>query len=271
VKREARWVLLVLSALALACQETDERAAAPDAAPASETTPPPSTPAAETVPAVSVHPGYIMPELMGEPPANATAENLAKYRTQPWTGGEFKVYEEPNTDATFSLTSCESYESRASAKLTTVAAFEVGPFRQTALMCRATRIMLDAKKPETSHVGTLVFDQALPGKMPKELAMVISGDDQARLSAGGVVHWSDFAEPTGVEPLGELHSKYLHKGGAQELALVARGDFDGDSVEDLLVSLLDTVEGGSYASYRLLSLTRRSDDGDFELLKEYEY
>ena len=49
---------------------------------------------------------------------------------------------------------------------------------------------------------------------------------------------------------------------------VARGDFDGDGVEDMLLSSSDAARGGSYRAVRMFVLTRRQPDGKVELVRE---
>ena len=76
---------------------------------------------------------------------------------------------------------------------------------------------------------------------------------------------------TRVELLGPFQASYHHhEGGTQELALVAKGDFNGDGIEDMLITSRDSVEGGSYRAIRLFLLTRISASSAITVLREYE-
>lgn len=53
-----------------------------------------------------------------------------------------------------------------------------------------------------------------------------------------------------------------------ELVALARGDFNGDGLEDLLTLCAVHAEGGSFRAYDLLVLTRRSANGPLEIVSD---
>jgi hypothetical protein len=53
------------------------------------------------------------------------------------------------------------------------------------------------------------------------------------------------------------------------LILRAKGDYNGDGIEDMLLSTSNTVEGGSYHSVDYFILTRLSSEASFTLLKQW--
>jgi len=55
----------------------------------------------------------------------------------------------------------------------------------------------------------------------------------------------------------------------QELSLIARGDFNHDNIEDILLFAQNNVVGGSYVSFHLFWLTKEDADSPITLIKEY--
>ena len=55
----------------------------------------------------------------------------------------------------------------------------------------------------------------------------------------------------------------------QHLTEMARADFNGDGIEDILVSDSASVTQGTYRTYDLIILTRKSIDGKYEKIKPH--
>lgn len=209
-----------------------------------------------------------------EPVQLTSVKDFAKVIKLKWDA-EFQVYTEEAPDKVITLSSCEDYLTRATVRLWTVKDYENGVFMNRAMMCRATQIMLTGTKPEKTYLQGLQFDKSLPGKLPVNLAMVtviserseiarIKGDKSLKL-------WRDVENITKVEVLGPWHAIYHDEGGMQELELVAKGDFNGDKIEDMLITSRDSVVGGSHKAVRLFLITKLSETGEVVLLNEYGY
>lgn len=217
--------------------------------------------------AVTISSGYVLPTLLAEPMAKVDATMLPDLLKRKWYA-EFNVYEESQPKTTFTLSNCEQYLSHSKQKLWTVVEKENAPFMELAVMCRATQAMLAAKKVEKSFLQDIQFDPTLPDKLPAKFAMVISLAEQQRLAADTSKKlWRDVLKITKTEITGEKHAKYSHDGGMQELEQVARGDFNGDGIEDMLITSRDSVEGGSYSAIRLFMVTKKSEAGAVELIE----
>ncbi|MGH8085992.1 MAG: hypothetical protein ACREPV_12065 [Lysobacter sp.] len=148
------------------------------------------------------------------------------------------------------------------------------PFMDRALTCQAARLILDAQPATTSHVRSMAFDKTLPERLPWQVAMIISGGERERIAAERAdALWSEalFAPLTEFSACGDHCAIYGDEGGDQEVQLVAHGDFNTDGIEDVLIRSFDSVKGGSYRAVRMLVLTRRSADGDYELLEQLDY
>ena len=144
------------------------------------------------------------------------------------------------------------------------------------MMCRATQIMLTGTQPEKTWLQNLQFDKSLPGKLPARLSLsAVLGEPSriARIKADkSLKYWQDVEHITQVEVLGPWHAIYHDDGGGiQELELVAKADFNGDKIEDMLITSNDSVVGGSYGNVRLFMLTKYSEAGEVVMLNEYEY
>lgn len=220
--------------------------------------------------AVSWYDGYTMPTLLAQPLKLASTSDLSKIDNQKWYA-EFKVHTDANPAKIITLSSCNDYLAQPNAKLQTLNEKDNTPFMEIALMCRATQMLRAATKPEQSYLQSLQFNESLPSLLPAKFAMVVSASEQARIDADkSRKHWRDVTPITRFETLGPFHANYHHAGGAQELALVARGDFNNDKIEDMLITSRDSVAGGSYGAIRLFLITRTSAAGDIAVLNEYK-
>lgn len=220
--------------------------------------------------AVSWYSGYTMPTLLAKPIQSANIVDLAEIIRRNWYS-EFEVVSEATPKEKITLSSCSGYLERSHLKWRTPENINSGPFMEIALMCRATQLMQTASKPERSYLQTVRFNENLPKFLPKAIAMVISVNEQARIDANkSIKYLDDVNSTTRVELLGPFEARYHHEGGAQELALVAKGDFNGDGIEDMLITSRDSVEGGSYRAIRLFLLTRISASSAITVLREYK-
>lgn len=150
-------------------------------------------------------------------------------------------------------------------------------FTALAMTCKAAKVIASAEPAERSFVRGLAFDRDLPGLLPPELTIAVSSSEVERVGAARVDEsWDDLA---GIARHESCHSRegehcgiyYDDTAGRQQVQLVARGDFNADGIEDVLISSGDSLEGGSYWALRMFVLTRRSTDGDYELLEQLDY
>jgi len=84
-----------------------------------------------------------------------------------------------------------------------------------------------------------------------------------------VKYWSDINEIRNVDVISPQVVDFYTTGGLQRLELVGRGDFDGDGVEDVLISSRDSVDGGSYQHLRLFVLSVDAE-GDWRTIRSYQ-
>lgn len=143
------------------------------------------------------------------------------------------------------------------------------------MMCQASQAIASAKPAEFSYIWPLAFDRNLPDRLPWQVAMITSGSERDRIAEERPgASWREVTTTlpvTKFETCGKYCGIYEDAGGSQEVRLVARGDFDDDAIEDLLVSSNNAVKGGSYRAIHMFLLTRRQTDGEIELIRELAY
>lgn len=150
-------------------------------------------------------------------------------------------------------------------------------FMALAMRCKAAKLIASAERADRSFVRGLAFDRDLPGLLPPELTIAVSSSEVERVGAARADEsWDDLAGIARNERCNSREGEhcriyYDDTAGRQKVQLVARGDFNADGVEDVLISSGDSLEGGSYWVLRMFVLTRRSPDGDYELLEQLDY
>lgn len=145
----------------------------------------------------------------------------------------------------------------------------MGPLMELALMCRATVLLSNASAARRSYIPEPAIGPNSPQIFPAELALELSAAEaEARTDKNSAHRWSDVNTGFNVAEASEDSVVFSHDGGRQELALVGRGDFNHDGIEDLLITSRDSVKGGSYFNVRLFALTI-GPNGDWSLIGEY--
>ena len=201
---------------------------------------------------------------------------VAQLLAEPWLD-PIEVYWESGDGEriTGSLESCGEYLDAAHLRVRPVhGGTTAAIFQARALHCQALTMVLDAAPAVVSYLRPFAFDEGLPDRAPWQLATIWSASEAQQIAAERPdATWRQalFAPLDEFSACGTHCGRYIGPGAVQAVRLVARGDFDGDGVEDMLVSSSEAARGGSYQAYRMLVLTRRMPDGRVELVRELEY
>lgn len=143
-----------------------------------------------------------------------------------------------------------------------------GMFDAKYTVCMTWKTMADFKASKQSFLGSIELNKAFANIMPPQLALVISRDDERRLAKSA--SWEDMSQIKDVEKLNNEQAIFVDStGGRQKITLMAKGDYNGDGIEDVLFYMENSVEGGSYSSVYAYVLTRLSSDAPFTLLKQW--
>ncbi len=138
--------------------------------------------------------------------------------------------------------------------------------------CHALRALRQATPARRTHLAGFHLKEAVLNDLPPDLSLVISNDDARKVAAANQkgLSWREF------EPIKRIT---LEKGQAMRvegdgwgvrITVYAFGDFTADGLEDLLVKTDAWLQAGSYATTRLLLLTRRQAGARLDLVTEYD-
>jgi len=169
------------------------------------------------------------------------------------------------------IKNCINYFTAAQSGKQPVKEFERSAYMEFGLMCLAARDIANAAPATTSYMKGVILGEKTPKEFPRQLSMVVSeAEFEKMLGDKSKIHWADVNQLMSVEKINDFQVVYQNRGGRQELALVAKGDFNKDGVEDVLVTSKDSVVDGSYNAMRMFLLTKYKAGSDYVLLKEYK-
>jgi len=218
---------------------------------------------------VSWYSGYKMPELLAKNVKVNTIKDIREIIDKEWYA-EFSVVDPAKPEITFPISSCGTYIEQANEELYPLPLMDYAAFLYITTMCDATNIIANGKPARKTFLNTFKFNDSLPDTLPAQLALIISVSESKRLlSNKSIKYWSQITKISSTVKIGPNHVKYIDESGTQELELVARGDFNGDGIEDMLITSHDSVKGGSYSATRLFLLTRLTLKGDIIFLKQW--
>ena len=220
---------------------------------------------------VTIYSGMQLGSLLNEVVASDKVDDVKVMFNKDWYSA-VNVKSAKQTNETYSIKSCAEYFKLADKSLTTVKENENSAFAEFVLMCQVAKVIVEAKPSKLTFLNDLTFDKNLPDKLPKQIAMVISSTESKKINENSnLVNWSDVNKITKVDVISEFKAIYHQQGSTQEIELVAKGDFNADGIEDVLLSSRDSVEGGSYGALRMLYFTKQSNEGAYVMGKEFSY
>jgi len=136
------------------------------------------------------------------------------------------------------------------------------------LTCETWRIMSKLTSSDVSYLRDFEHNLNLPKKMPRELSLIISKDDERNLAKAN--NWEEMSHFKKVEVLNKDQAIYYdNAGGIQSLTVMAKGDYNNDGIEDMVLYMFNGVEGGSYTSTHGYVVTRLAADAPYTLIKQF--
>jgi hypothetical protein len=224
--------------------------------------------AVEEVYPVRWFPGFAMAGLLlKEKPPARNQQDIKALLGEPW----YMPFDLINlqTKKVFSADRCSQVLPTIT-QLETDKPYEFPPFIYLTAMCVAAESIAKARPAQYSFLSSFKLDADFPLHAPKNLALVISVSEWERISQNTkIVSWADVETVKLVSKKDGYQAKYDLTGAYQEVSLIARGDFNHDNIEDILLYAKAHVVGGSYVSYRLFWLTKTDENSPLTLIREY--
>lgn len=191
---------------------------------------------------------------------------------------EFKVLETKVWSYEFDLKSpseqheivetCSALTEKINAGYSALRAYEQVAVNARVLTCEIWRVLSLLKPASVSYLQSLKHGSALAEKMPAELALIISKDDERRLAKAS--SWQDMSQISKIEIINADQAVYYdNSGGIQRLTIRARGDYNQDGIEDAVLYMGNSVDGGSYSSTYGYIITKLAADAPYTLLKQF--
>ncbi len=148
--------------------------------------------------------------------------------------------------------------------------YESRPYLYQTAMCVAAESIAKARPAQYSALSDFKLDADFPHQAPKNMALMISLSETERvLQDDAIVSWAQAEAVKFVSKEGEYQAKYAMEGASQEISLIARGDFNHDNIEDLLLYAQAHVVGGTYTAFRLFWVTKIDVNNPITLVREY--
>ncbi len=151
-------------------------------------------------------------------------------------------------------------------RLTGEGFYDVNPIRYFAAVmkdfCEVARRLKEARPARASFVTSFRFDEAAPDYLPAMLDLGGSCEYACRLHIANAhrIPWSEFDTIEQVEAKGDHEVEIITAGSQNTVKLMARADFNGDGLEDLLVRTTGSARGGTLSASSLYVLSRDADD-----------
>ena len=164
-------------------------------------------------------------------------------------------------------TNCQTLNKLIKEGYTAAKAYEYKFISARSVICSMWAELATFKPYSVSYMSDLSLNKDFATKAPPRFALLISNDDIKK--AESAKSWNSMSQIKKVDPVNDMQAIYYdNSGGIQKLTLMAKGDYNGDGIEDWLMHMQNNVEGGSYSSTTLYIITRTKADGPITLLKE---
>ncbi len=214
-------------------------------------------------------PGFRMADLLAKKTLVHDQSNIQALLDKPWYG-LFKLIN-VQTQQVITADRCNQILPDI-AQLQTIRGGDVSPYAEMSAMCVATESIANARPAQYSALSGFKLDANFPRQAPKNLAFITSSSEwQDIVQNKKIVSWAQVQAVKFESKKGEYQAKYtlVNGSGYQEVLLIARGDFNQDGIEDLLLFAKGRVVGGTYGSFRLFWITKIKANSPLTLIREY--
>lgn len=153
--------------------------------------------------------------------------------------------------------------------------FESTPFAVQLVLgadCHALKALSQAIPAQRTHLAGFQLHEQVINDLPPDLSLILSKDDTRKVAAANKqgLSWREFQPITRVTRENSHTVLVEGNGWNVRIKIYAFGDFNADGLEDILVTTHGWLTEGTYATTRLLVLTRFQDGGRLHLVTEYD-
>lgn len=170
------------------------------------------------------------------------------------------------------IENCTNYLALAGKSYTTGTPLDDASLSAAGLRCHALRALHEASPAKSSFVSDLHLDAKVLGVLPPTLGVAVAPAELARAqeAAQKGISWGAYEGGIKISPLGADSVELEGGDWIADLTLYARGDFDGDGTEDLLVRRDGRFTRGTYRISTLFVLTRTEKAGILRVIEKFE-
>ncbi|MGR5137618.1 ATPase [Vibrio sp. ED002] len=169
---------------------------------------------------------------------------------------------------TESVSNCKDLATANSAGFTAAKAYEYGAFKAYLTQCQTWSEMAKLAASKRSYISKFKLDDSFPSLAPSALAFVISNESAEKAKTLSTWDEADHIQRTQVAS--QLRAEYFDAtDGFQVITIVAKGDYNADGIEDIVITKENSVLSGSYSSSHGYVLTRMSEQSLFTVLAEW--
>jgi hypothetical protein len=175
------------------------------------------------------------------------------------------------------LTSCDDLNRRDAQISEEASGTNVGAksFQSQRVGCQSLDALKTLRPATRSQLPAVAsgdaFAAVLEAIAPARFFLAISDDAEAEVRKADAEGKTlkQFSPDTRFRAGNGLSARIDDDGARQDVKLLARGDFDGDGLDDWLLRIDSSLEQGSYGDSRLWLVTRSRDSGPLRVLKRW--
>ncbi len=143
-------------------------------------------------------------------------------------------------------------------------------YQNAFIQCRAIAIAVNMTPSSTSYLKDVSLSKAAVSDFPVAMAFIPSTSQQASFGAdASLKKLNDVTPITGFTLVSAYEVDLQIDGGSQNIVVLAKGDANGDQIEDLLLKVINAAQGGTYRATHLFVLSRKENEGNWVLLSDY--
>lgn len=208
---------------------------------------------------------YVSPTLQEFIAAESQVTDMVASLSQAW----YATFEVSGEDGVSSLVNnCQKLFAADKIRQEPVNPSEFGPYREVAFQCYLVRSITKAKGANKSYLTLFkLYSESAPA-LPVAMAFVPSQVEYHKLlDDKNINNLGDF----GIQSSQQMDSNVITittREGNQRLTLYAKGDFNDDGLEDVLIGSRNSIPEATYAANSLFVISRQASNGPLVLVKK---